>query len=414
MSDRAKKIIFIIVFIVLTALLGYLLYYLFLRPSPAIEVPPVNNANELPTNGLPTAGENTNRPAYINVNGQLIPAGNINTAPPSGVSPVARGGVTSVKTLTQDNVAAAALDTNGSGLVYYNKDDGKFYRIDSSGKAVAMSDKVFYNVDQVYWAPDRQKVVLKYPDGSNIIYNFQDNKQITLPKYWKDFSFSPTSSQIAFKSWTVDENGRWLSVVNSDGSGLKRLETLGTVDSSLKVDWSPNRQIVATLTKGLDFERQYLYFIGQNQEKIDPSIVEGRDYRSIWSPEGSKLVYSVFSSATDLNPALWVVDGSGETIGQNRVPLELPTWADKCAFSSASTLYCAVPVSLEKGSGLVPEYAASVPDVFYKVDLKNYSKSLVAVPEGSYNAKNLSISKDGQYLYFTDQFTGKLQQIKIK
>ncbi len=411
MSERTKKIIFIIIFLVITILLGYLIYYLFLKPAPSV---PPENINEIFPEGLPGAEVNVNRPTYINVNGRLIPAANINVTPPSEVSTIAQGGITQVTTLANVPTSGATLASNNRDLLYYNQSDGKFYKIDSAGNISLLIDKVFHDVDSIYWAPDKEKVILEYPDGSNIVYNFTTDKQVTLPKHWKDFTFSPTSKKIAFKSWTVDKEDRWLAISSDDGSTSKKIEALGDVDETVHVEWSPNKQIIATFTEGRDLDRQYLFFVGLHEERFNATIIEGWDYRSQWSPEGERLLYSVYNRNTNLNPTLWIVDAKGENIGNNRTPLYLQTWADKCTFADANILYCAVPQYLEKGSGLIPEVAANVADDFYKIDLRTYSKTLMAVPDGSYNASNLTLSGDGRYLYFVDQNSGNLHQLRLK
>ena len=40
---------------------------------------------------------------------------------------------------------------------------------------------------------------LEFPDGANVLYDYVNDKQITLPKTWTDFQFSANESQIAFK-----------------------------------------------------------------------------------------------------------------------------------------------------------------------------------------------------------------------
>jgi len=415
MSERSKKIVFIIGFLAVTILIGYLFYYLFLRPSGQI-TPPTNNINGIVNGvgGLPIAGINGAPITYINVNGQLVPSTSINTAPPSEISNIARGGVTDVKALTDSSTLGATGSADGKGVVYYNKNDGKFYRINADGQAELMTDKVFHDVQGVYWAPSKDKAILEYPDGSNIVYNFTSNKQDTLPSYWQDFSFSPDSNQIVFKSQTVDPEDRWLSISKDDGSSSQKVERMGKYDKNVTVDWSPNKQVIATFTEGLDFDRQYLYFVGLNHERYNATIIEGRDYRSEWSPDGERLLYSVYSAKTDLNPMLWVVDAKGENIGSDRTPLSVNTWADKCTFEDNETLYCAVPKKLEKGSGLVPEYAASVPDDFYRINLTTGTRTLIATTENNYNAANLTVSEDGRYLYFTDKNDNKLYQLRLK
>ncbi|MFA6534357.1 MAG: WD40 repeat domain-containing protein [Patescibacteria group bacterium] len=414
LSDRAKKIIYISLFILATLLLGFLLYYFILR-VPA--VPPVN-LNDLNqpggVNGLPSAGANVNRPTYINVNGQLVPAGNINTTPPSSVSAVARGGLTAVKRINSSAITALTLASDGKNLQGYNPSDGKFYRYNADGTLTALSDEAFFDVQSVAWAPSGDKAILKYPDNSTVAYNFATKKQITFPKTWSDFDFSPDSEKLAFKNLGVDVENRWLSIAKDDGTGFRNLERLGDNEKVVDVNWSPSGQIVGTWTKQIDLERQYLYLIGQNQEQYPTTILEGGGYRGIWTPDSEHLLYSVYSSSTDLKPNLWLVTAKGETTGQLRINTGLATWADKCVFADSATAYCAVPQNLPSGAGLVPEVAASLPDDIYKIDITTNKKTLLAVPYGSYTVQNPTLSQDGKYLYFIDGNSKTLNQLRIK
>ena len=84
---------------------------------------------------------------------------------------------------------------------YYNANDGKFYHLTSDGQIKEMSEQTFYNVNKVTWANNTDKAVLEYPDSSKIVYDFDKQKQTTLPKHWEEFSFSPDGGQIAAKAW---------------------------------------------------------------------------------------------------------------------------------------------------------------------------------------------------------------------
>ncbi|MFA5076179.1 MAG: hypothetical protein WC480_02045 [Patescibacteria group bacterium] len=412
MSEKIKKIIYAALFILLTLLLGYFLYLFFFKTSAPTQTPTNLNALNY-AGGLPQAGTNTNQPTYINTNGQLVPATNVN-ASAAGVSSVARGGLTQVTSLTTTAAQGFTLAKDGSGAIYYNRTEGKFYKIGADGQTTLLTDKIFHDVEDIYWSPDTEKAVLEYPDGSNIVYDFKSKKQYTLPKHWEDFSFSPKSDQLVFKSMALDEENRWLAISKPDGSGVQALETLGDNADKVYIDWSPNKQIIATNTESIDFDRQYLYFVGTQHENFRSTIIEGWDYRSEWSTNGDRLLYSVWNQDSDLKPNIWIVNGYGENIGTNRTNLNLQTWADKCTFSDNSTVYCAVPQYLPRGAGIEPDIAASTPDDFYKIDLKTNTKSLIAVPDGTYTAKDLSVSSDGKYLYFIDGVTGRLNKIGLK
>lgn len=404
---KYQKIFFAIGFLLVCLLAGYFIYSLFFQS--ALLEPNGQTATSTNPNGqLPVAqpgGQNTG--TNVSTTTSNLPTANL-------ANPIAQGGLTTVAQLNQNQTLSAALSSNGNTLQYYNKDDGKFYRIDSNGQVSTLTDQVFHDVQKVTWSPDRSQAILEYPDDSKIIYNFNTNKQVTLPSHWKDFNYSPSGSQIVLKSMGLDEANRWLAVTNNDGSQVKAIEPLGSEDDSVHTDWSPNNQMVAMYAKGTSFDQQEVYFIGLNNENFKSTIIEGRGFDPKWAPTGNRLVYSVYSSDNDMKPQLWVVDAQGDNIGNNRKTLDLETWASKCTFASGNTMYCAVPENLPTGAGLFSELAQSSSDQLYQVNIDTGIKKLVATPDGTYNMSNLVIDSSGSNLFFTDSNTQQLYKIKLK
>ncbi len=191
---------------------------------------------------------------------------------------------------------------------------------------------------------------------------------------------------------------------------------LGENADKVQIAWSPNNQIIATSRTGepQGFDRQEILLVGMHGENFKSLIVEGWGFDYKWSPQGDRMLYNVYNSASDYKPLLWIVDAQGDRIGSNRRSLGINTWAEKCAFADNSTVYCAVPQTLERGYGMMPELADTIPDTFYKIDLSTGLKTPVAVPYGTYTASQVTISADGQYLYFTDKATGRLNRIQLK
>ena len=411
---RYKKIFIIILFLAVIAAAGYLIWKTFFKSavlSPTASTPPQT------INGLPVAGLGTNDVTNGNGSGNL-PGGN--SGAPSGnqfstndKNEIALGGVTKTNAITSSPALSPTLSKSG-GVQYYNKSDGKFYALDNNGKAVLMSDKVFYNVDKVVWAPAKDRAVLEYPDGNKILYNFTKKEQVSLPSHWTDFSFSPDSNQLVSKSIGTDPENRWLMVSNDDGSQAKNLEMIGVNDKTVYPAWSPNNQIVATYTKGVDFNRQEIYFVGLNGENFKSTMIEGRGLQSQWSTRGDKLLYSVYNSNDNYLPRLWIVNAEGDTINTNRVDLSLATWSSKCSFASNSVVYCAVPENLPSGSGLYPELADKTKDNLYKIDLISGVKSLIAIPDGAYNVSQIMVPENQDSLYFTDKKTDRIYSVKLK
>lgn len=417
---RYKKIFLIFGFIGITIFLGFLLYGTFFSGSLSLTPEEIQIATS--SNGLPTAGDGTNQTSTSSGDGLFPGSGDINQGG-SQINPndepninnpteIAIGELTSVKQLTNEPGLGVTLSNSG-GVQYYNKDDGYFYKVDQNGNITKMSDRVFYNVEDITWSPSKNKAILEYPDNSKILYNFETKKQVTFPSHWEDFSFSPQSDQIIAKSIALDPDNRYLTVASDDGSQVVNIEEIGT-NATVKTSWSPNNQIVATYTKSLDFNRQEVFFVGLNGENFKSTTVEGRGLTYEWSKTGDRLLYSAYNGNSDMKPLLWIVDAQGDTINQNRQSLGINTWADKCTFASNTEIYCAVPVDLEKGAGLVRGIADDNKDEIYKIDLQTGNKKLIAVPDGNFNVESLVVDNNQNQLTFSDKNTGLLYQIKLK
>jgi len=406
---RYKKLFLALLFLIIVVVLGYLLWRLFFQTAAVtpLATPPAGTVGGLPTVG-PGQNQATTTTGPGNLPGQTGPSGT--SGEPTAI---AAGGVTRTEPLTTSPISDSTLAPDGR-VQYYNPADGRFYRIDDKGNATLLSDRVFHSVSAVTWAPDKNKAILEYPDGSKILYDFNAKKQVTLPAHWQDFSFSPDSQQIVSKSLGIDTENRWLMTTDADGANARALEAVGNNDKTVYPAWSPSDQIVAYYTKGVDFNRQEVFFVGLNDENFKSTVVEGRGLQAQWSTTGDRLLYSVYNSADGMNPRLWIVDAAVNTIGSNRTSLDLSTWANKCSFASNTEIYCAVPESLPAGAGLFPELADQTKDDLYKIDLLTGAKKLLAVPDGAFNISQVMVPGGQNYLYFTDKTTGQLYKINLR
>lgn len=403
-----KTISIILGFIMVVLFLGYIIYSVFFReakkPTGLVNVNGVLvNAGE-----LPLANENVNRPPTANVNAVAqLPV----------VSEVAKGGATLTKELVDKSVDAVTII--GNNLRYYDKETGQFYQISPDGKIkTLLSDELFPDVKEIAWSPDASQAVLTFPDGTNILYNFSNKTQATLPKEFKEIRFSPSGAELGFEYVTTNPDNNFLGVSKPNGSEIQRVELLGDKSRDVQVSWSPTSQVMATFRKGSGAETQEVYFIGLHGENFKLLNVEGRGFENQWSKSGDQLLYNVRSASTNYNPELWVVDYGADKTGQRPINTGLKTWSSKCAIGG-SAAFCGVPNYLPRGSGLYPELAKDSSDDFYKIDFRTGSKTKLASPVtenriGSFNAKKVYLSPDESILYFIDNNTGKLHSIKLK
>ncbi|MFA5853457.1 MAG: hypothetical protein WC866_00060 [Patescibacteria group bacterium] len=403
-----KKIAIIVLFLGVTFGLAYLLYRFFFG-APMVTPPPTTNGGVTTPGGLPTAG--TGRPTT----GTETPTGGLPTSPGTA-TPGASGttNIGSTVTIAEDNASNPKLAANGL-LSYYNSIEGRFYRVLPNGEKESLNTQAFRNATDIVWAPAGNKVVLTFPDASKIIYDFESQKQVTLPSHWQEIAFNGDGSTIIAKSMALDPANRWLVSAASDGSSAKLIEPLGQNGDKVTVSVSPDASVVAfsDTADPVGFDTRDLLVIGQNHENFPALRVEGLDFEPNWSPTGSRLLYSSAGQVSDFKPMLWIVDAGSDTVGGSRRSLGVNTWADKCTFQGDSTLYCAVPISLPQGAGLERSIASTISDRVMKIDLVSGTSSFIGQPSESTSMSSLVVSSDGTKLYYTGE-DGSLKEMLLR
>jgi len=407
MSEQLKKRLLISLFILSVIAIGTGLYFAFFRgglgPESPLEETGITSSGTFPIGS--DAGDRT---------GSVIVPSDISTLPAG--DEIANGGATKTTTLTNTRVTNTVLSGNGVG--YYDPNDGKFYTIDKEGNVVKLSDRSFPDAENVAWNNNADKAVIEFPDGNNIIYDFNNETQVSLPKHWEEFQFSPSTDEIAAKSVGIDPNNNWIVTVNSDGSNVQAVAQLGQNADRVDIKWSPTDQVIgfADTAEGIadGFTRKRILPIGRDGKDLKGVVVEGLGFDSIWTPNGKRFMYSVFGDFSNYKPMLWIVDGTAATIGQNRRSIGLNTWIDKCTFADNSTVYCAVPQALPDNAGLRRTLYKDLPDTIYRVDLNTGRTILVGSPASKTTMENLQVSLDQSNLFFTNAHTGQLESMRLK
>jgi hypothetical protein len=302
---------------------------------------------------------------------------------------------------------------------YYDLSDEKFYRISPSGGApLELSGEAFRSVQDVTWSNQGSSAILEFPDGSNIYYNFDTGARATLPQQAQEFSFSPDDDGLAYEYIGEAVDDRWIIASNPDGQGQELIQPLGRESRNVKVNWSPNNQVIATFREPTSGLGEEVFLIGFNNENYLSLQTNGLGFEGDWSPKGKQVLYSVYSENTNYNPVLHIAGAEGDNIGLGNRSLRIQTWPDKCAFEDEDVVYCAVPQFLEEGSGIFREQTLSTPDTIYKIDLVNNVSSPIAFPESesrsSFTIETMSVSEDGSELYFTDRVSGRIHRLKLR
>lgn len=406
MSDRVKIILKLVGFLVAVGALAVGMYLLFWRPAPTVQ----DGTQTTPTitGGLEGAEDAGDRGTAPEETGETE-----ESALPQA-DEVASGGATLTQLLTNVDVLSPTLTASGS-IAYYDPTDGRFYTINDDGDVEKLAEARFPEAESVTFASDASAAVIEFPDGSNVIYGFDSGKQVTLPTHWEDFSFSGDASSVASKSIGTDASNRAIVITSADGSNTQTVAVLGSNDDKVDINLSPDNTIVAFSRTGgtlSGFGRYEYYLIGTDGEVVGNLIVEGTNFSAIWSPDGKYILYSVGESSNNERAMLWYADSKGDRNGSTRLRLGVATWVEKCTFASASTLYCAVPQEMVDGGGTTHSLVDS-PDSLYKIDLPSGRTTLVGYPAADAQMFNLTLSDDGDTLYFQDEY-GRINLMKLK
>jgi hypothetical protein len=160
------------------------------------------------------------------------------------------------------------------------------------------------------------------------------------------------------------------------------------------------------------FDTRDLLPIGQKEENFKALRIEGFGFIPEWSPDGRHLLYSSAGQQDSYMPTLWFQVASGDDIGSGRKNLGVHTWADKCSFADATTVFCAVPDTLPQGAGLQRDIADGTPDHIVRIDLQSGTSRTVSQPAAG-NIKSVSVSADGSLLFMAGA-DGHLTQLKLR
>ncbi len=406
LTEAQKKIIFIVFFVLFTVGTGYALYHFFFRPiAPAPTESPLESPSY--TGSFGEAGARDT---------DTIETGQIPGTAPLPVTVGSQGtSATTESELLLDQVTQAISRSSDGNTRYYDPNDGRFYSLDRDGTAAALSDRQFLNVDNISWSSVKDEAILEFPDGSNIYYDFETERQVTLPNHWEDFEFAPKDSKIAAKSIGLDQNNRYLISADPDGNELTALYHLGNNADRVIPSWSPNNQVIGFSKTGdpQPDNGEEIILLGANHQEFRPLKVAGKGFLPSWSPDGKQLLYSIYHERDQFKPMLWISDASGSQVGQNRRKLNINTWADKCAWADSSTIYCGVPVSLPAGSALDRDLVSSVSDDIYRINLNTGTAQKINTVTHPHAINTPSISEDGRSLIYTDTNTGKLYRFNL-
>ncbi|MFH1129456.1 MAG: hypothetical protein V1686_01850 [Patescibacteria group bacterium] len=391
MNTKLKKILIIIVIILIIALAGLLIYNFLIKKDAQLDD---NNGN------LPGEQPNSN-------NDQNQNQGNIE-------QPISERKIIAI---SMDPVLSPTTTNNKTSVIYYSKINGNIIQSDFDGlNKITVSDTNLDNLIKVIWSPDKNKTLTTFQDNlenvSKYHYNLSDKKSSPLNQNIDYISWSSDSSKIAYQyqNATTDENT--INTSNPDGSRYSAI--FKTRMKDLIVEW-PKGSTIYLREKPSGLAKSNLYSLNSLSKAFNKVISDIYGFSLKWSVAGDKILYSKTGSKGE-NIALFIAsaNGSGEKA------MNVQTLVEKCTWSQDTRyIFCAIPNNIKDAKVLPDDFYKGTfvgDDGFYKINTETGEKINLLESEGLnefYDANELFLSSNEDYLFFVNKNNGLLYRIKI-
>lgn len=306
---------------------------------------------------------------------------------------------------------------SGNKALYYSKLNGNVLETDfEGGSSRTVTNISIPNLLTAAWSYDKSKAINIYQENGTIkkvLFDFSTQKAVQLDSRIKFVNFAQNKDKIAYQF--IDESLGTNKIAIADSNGLNWKNIFSTRAENLKIYWpSENTVAFATSPSGLALGSAFTKKIDDESSGLTKTISDAFGLTIKYSPDGSRLLYSK-TDQFGHNPSLHLIRDGGSAENLN-----LSTLSDKCVFSQNNNIYCAVP-KIINGSLVLPDdfykNTANFSDVFFKIDASANRSSILLDPADfkyDFNASDIQISPNEDYLVFINKKDGLLYSVKIK
>ncbi|HPJ80282.1 MAG TPA: hypothetical protein PLF70_01080 [Candidatus Portnoybacteria bacterium] len=397
MNTTLKKTLIIIIVVLIVALIGLLVYNFLLKPKTISTNNNSNQNKELPGGG--TVGNNAGVEETNNNNNETI------------YQQKSR-----IKAISTEPVLSPTISSDKSNIIYFLNSAGNIFESDFTGStATAISKTVLENLKNIIWAPNKNKAIMVFQDNmenvSKYLYNLSDEKSLPLGKYLNYISWSADSNKIAYQYQNETTGANDISIASPDGS--KFSVVLSTRMKNLIVEWPSINIYLRERPSGL--AQSNLYSLSPTSKALNKTIANVYGFSVKWSQKGDKLLYSSTSPKGE-NIGIFITDNNGG----NKKAIGVSTLAEKCVWSQdVRYIFCAIPKNIAEAKVLPDDFYKEKfigDDEFYKIDVGTGEKINILGDENlivSYDAKELFLSPQEDYLFFVNKRDGRLYSIEL-
>lgn len=281
--------------------------------------------------------------------------------------------------------------------------------LDGSGTKAAAQTPI-QNFIKSIWSADGSKNVISVGTSQKDIRFaslFPESAVSTfLPNNTKSVAFSPNGKRITYQ--VIDDGKNQNTLFSSDPDGKKTNTVAALKLRDVIIGW-PQASLISFVSKPSGLTGGSLWVLNLKTLVFDKLIDGHNGLEVLWSPDGAKILFSI-TDQNAKNPRLSVMDLNG-----NAKDLGIATIVSKCAWASNNRdIYCAA--GRWPGDAALPDDyykdAFSIVDDIVKINVDSGRKDAVVSP--IFDAVNLAVSQNQDFLLFITKNTGRLYRFDLK
>ncbi len=389
MNTKLKKILIIFISVLILALIGLLIYNLFIKEP---------EKDGLSPGELPEGEEGGLEPGEEE--GEITPKPELK-----------------IKAISTERVLSPTLSADNTKVIYYSQYNGNVWQsaFDGSG-LMKVSSAALDNLKDIIWSPDKTKVISIYQDEEENIskysYNYNTGKVFLLDSFIQEIIWSPQSDKIVYQytNETTDDNN--ISTANPDGANWQSI--FQTRMKNINLSWAGSEITFYEKPSGLI--QGSLFILNPLTKNLTKVLSDVYGMAAKWSPQGDNVLYSkTGNQGKGIGLYIAPKDGSGE------IAIGISGLIEKCVWSQDNrTIFCAVSSNIDEAEILPDDfYKGSFisNDEFWKINLETGEKTILLEPwergDGIYDAVDLFLSPLEDYLFFVSKLDGLLYSIGL-
>lgn len=314
--------------------------------------------------------------------------------------------------VTDFPVVSPSLSRDETKILFYRKDGGDLFSAELNGSGQKkISNLTILGLMEAVWSPARDRAAILYLDGSTVksFLHIGTSSVAVLPTDITSASWSPDGKSLAY----TRREGDLLALSVADAGGRAPRTVLRVPVPDARITWvDADRIVFATPASGM--AQGYLFSHSRRAGTFQRIAGPTFGLLAAWSPFSTRAVISstaeggVGMTTKVLNPF--------DPERKDQIPLAITTIPEKCVFASATELWCAVPRTLETAVPLPDLYLTgeiNSSDRIVRIDLvKNTVEDILN--QDDFDAVNLILTKDKNFLFFVNKKDGTLWSLKLK